>query len=377
MVNKLTSITLSSHKKMNGNVCSPVDLYVYNDSAVSRGDFTWTPNTSINYTAMWESVYVFKSLNSNKLSSLLYNQSQELAKKYLLENLIFAVAPYAGTTNNNRYHTITPSKDSELSILDAGSNRATFEISNCNVWKYSNDATGVMTKVGSKVRLRMQLNGASVGTGAVVTLTNESTSNITIKEGTDPNTSNFVSYIRLNIVTRSVIREDSSSDAEVFLGGLDNRLNGVLVNQNAFIKVSEIDNTENMVMNGVVEGLLVADSPAYFNLEPGAMYYLMTNSHLKHTGAYRGSHSYVIAAHGKQGATTTAQAVGHSVQVGAMGTTGLTLQHTTYVISEGSGTTYYGSRIGIGSCTTQCRVKYALFKIMGSDDDFEGIIPTT
>ena len=128
---------------------------------------------------------------------------------------------------------------------------------------------------------------------------------------------------------------------------------------------------------GIVDGVLVANSRHNYVLEDGAVYLLICHAHLKSTGAYRGMNTYIIGSNYDKGATTTAQAVARVASVNAHGTVGVVLEGTqrmtafTYT-DPGTGTTStrYHAGIGIGSCTTDCRVRYSFLKVLGSYDDF-------
>lgn len=120
-----------------------------------------------------------------------------------------------------------------------------------------------------------------------------------------------------------------------------------------------------LINRGIIDGVLLANGETY-ELEPGAMYLLLGSTYLKTNGAYRGMQAYAIGSAWGIGTSTSAQAVARVFALGSNGTVGMNVSATS-VASEGSN---YISKIGIGSCTTACKVRYALYKIMGSEADF-------
>lgn len=126
---------------------------------------------------------------------------------------------------------------------------------------------------------------------------------------------------------------------------------------------------------GVIEGQLIATSKHNYALEPGAMYILFCCANLISTGAWRGMNTYIIGCNHGIGTSSSAQR-GIYASIGAGGTTGVTIslndRTTSYTHTDGVGTTStrYKYGLGIGSCTTDCRVRYSLIKVLGSYDDF-------
>lgn len=127
------------------------------------------------------------------------------------------------------------------------------------------------------------------------------------------------------------------------------------------------------VKHGILEGELYngklgtgVDIP----LEDGAMYMLWCSTRLR-TGAPRSTESFVIVAPfggdvTGAGATTTANALPTSIRTFNNGTTGVVVNRGVFVGDDG----YYHGQIGIGTCTTACRVRWSLQKVMGSEEDF-------
>lgn len=123
---------------------------------------------------------------------------------------------------------------------------------------------------------------------------------------------------------------------------------------------------------GILNGRLIANGD-YYTLEDGAMYLFLAHSHLT-TGAYRGTQAWLVAAtlgdRCGAGATTTAIGVSRTAAMATVGTVGFTWANTTEKYVDDKGKTKYHSRIGIGSCVNTCYVKYTIYKISGSNDEF-------
>lgn len=127
---------------------------------------------------------------------------------------------------------------------------------------------------------------------------------------------------------------------------------------------------------GIVEGELIATSKHNYALEPGAMYVLFCWSNLISTGAWRGMNTYIISCNHGFGTSTSAQR-GGVYSFGAQGTVGVVLTYDNRTVSyqstnpfTGDAQTRYKYGLGIGSCTTDCRVRYSLIKVIGSYEDF-------
>jgi len=392
MKNKITTVQLQDKELTKDYLCK---LSFYGDYATGPAqDYSWavgetlTKTSSLYYTLPTLTFPVFdKQLNINEVffNDDFFNalDDAEDKTKYFMESVTFtipnivskAMGVAANSATGAGMQIIVPGGiDSNIAVTTNVANSIktiTITCSNMRMWKYSSDANGTITKVANS-NIAMEIILSSASNTVTTNLTNNSAAALTIKTAYSATTGLQSSEIFLFMNIRKQLRKGDDYppvSTTMSISGLNNRLMGLFVPPS---NKTIADQEDNGVYSGVIEGVLVADSPHFYNLEPGAMYLLSTNCHLKHNGAYRGSCSYIIAAHGGQGATTTAQGVGHAVAIGNMGTTGLVLQNSAYPYKvNGNGTTYYASRIGIGSCTTQCRVKYSLTKIMGSDEDFE------
>lgn len=127
------------------------------------------------------------------------------------------------------------------------------------------------------------------------------------------------------------------------------------------------------VVNGCIKGKLIA-TPDKITLEDGAIYQLHTHTRLN-TGAYRGMFSYIISAPFNPsdeglGTTTTAQALPNIANLASAGTVGCNLSRLAEAYTNKDGGTSYHAVIGIGSCATNCYVRYTLAKVSGSNEDF-------
>lgn len=175
-----------------------------------------------------------------------------------------------------------------------------------------------------------------------------------------------------NVVSTDTAFADSATIASVLSSAytsiatmIKNVYNNIASQINT-MKVSHLGNFQ-LVNRGVIDGTLVANG-TYFNLDPGAMYLLVANTTLNTTGAYRGMQAYAIGSAWGTGTSTTAQSVARVFALGSAGTVGMNVNATYYAPTTGVAS--YVSRIGIGSCTTACKVRYSLYKIMGSISDF-------
>ena len=128
-------------------------------------------------------------------------------------------------------------------------------------------------------------------------------------------------------------------------------------------------------MRGILDGeIYKADgtSGAFVELEDGAVYLFTSVTRLISTGAWRGMNNYVIATQfnpstgAGTGSSTTAQGAPQITAIGAAGTVGLTMAKLTYQDSSN----LYHSKIGFGSCTTNCQVRWSLKKLCGSETEF-------
>lgn len=128
-------------------------------------------------------------------------------------------------------------------------------------------------------------------------------------------------------------------------------------------------------LRGCIKGRLVANGDTIV-LEDGAMYVLHTHARYAN-GGVRGVVSYVISATFNTtglsqgiGTSTTGNAAPLVAQIGATGTTGVSISRLAEPYLNSAGTTSYHSKIGIGACTTACHVRYSLMKVCGSNEDF-------
>lgn len=127
------------------------------------------------------------------------------------------------------------------------------------------------------------------------------------------------------------------------------------------------------LVNGCIKGKLIA-TPDKITLEDGAIYQLHTHTRLN-TGAYRGMFSYIISAPFNPsdeglGTTTSAQALPNIANLASAGTVGCNLSRLAEAYTNKDGGTSYHAVIGIGSCATNCYVRYTLTKVSGSNEDF-------
>lgn len=128
------------------------------------------------------------------------------------------------------------------------------------------------------------------------------------------------------------------------------------------------------LVKGVCNNRLIADGDFYI-LEDGASYLLFTQTRMANNGAWRGMQAYYISQPfmpnlSEPGITTSANAVPIAHQFSTAGTAGLTLQRTAVAYDDGTGTTKWHGRLGIGSCVANCCVRYSLLKVVGSEADF-------
>ena len=128
-------------------------------------------------------------------------------------------------------------------------------------------------------------------------------------------------------------------------------------------------------MRGILDGEIYKSdgtSGEFVELEDGAVYLFSSVTRLISTGAWRGMNNYVIATQFNPstgtgtGSSTTAQGAPQITAIGAAGTVGLTMAKLTYQDSYD----LYHSKIGFGSCTTNCRVRWSLKKLCGSETEF-------
>lgn len=124
---------------------------------------------------------------------------------------------------------------------------------------------------------------------------------------------------------------------------------------------------------GIIDGVLVGSSRHKIYIPKGSVYWLVATSYLNTTGAYRGTNSYLISANGG-GASTSALAVPKATQFGNTGTTGINLNlsaDTAIPSKTGYTNSTYCGYVTIGSCTTQCKVEYAIIPILTPFGNFE------
>lgn len=163
----------------------------------------------------------------------------------------------------------------------------------------------------------------------------------------DPDSNNAVS----NKAVSKFVEDKHKQNADD-IKGVDDNLKALLKGVDVFAQ-------------GVIDGRLVAKGD-YYDLDPGAFYLLVTSTYLN-TGAWRGHQVWGVSSAHDIASGTTATALPRFSALGSTGTVGATTSSTYYIKDDGG----YGSRIGIGSCTTACRVRYSLIKVMGSEDDFD------
>lgn len=130
---------------------------------------------------------------------------------------------------------------------------------------------------------------------------------------------------------------------------------------------------------GELQGVLLANSPYWFDLEDGAGYIIFLNAKVNNS-TYRGCHVYFMWApwdHRDAGAQTTAGGAGRGtwIALGSNGTVGYSLGFygKSYIHTDpGTGTTYtrYHTVVGIGSCATNIWCRFSIIKVMGSMEDF-------
>lgn len=154
-----------------------------------------------------------------------------------------------------------------------------------------------------------------------------------------------------------------------------NKENGIEIS-NGGKKVFEISDRGSIysgnvcVEKGINDGVLVATGPEFI-LEHGSVYFLTAVSYLKPNGDWRSMQTYVIGTGSKLGATTTAQGVARVSQLNLNGTVGMNIQALTEPYVDERGITRYKSKIRLGSCTTAIKVRYSIWKMTGSEEDFE------
>ena len=104
---------------------------------------------------------------------------------------------------------------------------------------------------------------------------------------------------------------------------------------------------------------------------------LYANTRLKSTGALRGIQAYFIGATWNpitttagNGTSTSAQALPSTATLGTVGTVGMNLAREAESYTNSDGNTRYHSKLGLGSCTTDCYVRWNLVKVAPSWKDF-------
>ena len=117
---------------------------------------------------------------------------------------------------------------------------------------------------------------------------------------------------------------------------------------------------------GIINGITsLSDSKHKIYIPKGSVYWLVTNSYLNTTGAYRGTSTYIITTNGG-GSSSSALAVPKATAVGSGGTTGVNLK----LGADGDGPLggytngNYCGYVTIASCTTACKVEYCIIPLL-------------
>ena len=117
---------------------------------------------------------------------------------------------------------------------------------------------------------------------------------------------------------------------------------------------------------GIIDGVTsLSDSKHKIYIPKGSVYWLVTNSYLNTTGAYRGTSTYIITTNGG-GSSTSALAVPKATAVGSGGTTGVNLKLGADGDNPLGGYTNgnYCGYVTIASCTTACKVEYCIIPLL-------------
>lgn len=131
---------------------------------------------------------------------------------------------------------------------------------------------------------------------------------------------------------------------------------------------------------GELRGVLIANSPYWFDLEDGASYIFFFSAKNISGNSFRGIEVQFVSNNWDprdSGASTTAagNGVGYNCQLGTAGTKGYSWSwvRKSYIHTDpGTGATYtrYHLCVGIGSCATSINCRFSIIKVMGSMEDF-------